>query len=498
MSKLDLTNKLTFLAKQFDVFESSKVDSLDDIHNDGMSDYENDKSNVYTITTNKISEKKSVELQEEGWEVLEVIGRLDNVIAIVSTKLNKKGKPIIKVSVEYKIFVSMIGADPTPSKICLQWMLNTFTRFLKDKDFIEARRFAIEDLPQANEYLKLFEANKRKKKFREMAKYSLKGVKDITNINDFKNLTQLFDAVDPFIVRGSTGIESLMDRYVKADKAMILFKDRKYTVYVPLVVEASTIFDDFVGWCTARKNNSNFRGYTRDYPRPDGSPSLLYIVIDNGFFNGENENLYQVHFETNQIHDRSNSTVNLYDEVLSKSDGIRNFFVDELIPLAREYKGSVDNNKFIDILIKFGHTEVLFDLFDINTPIIRIDSGTSKKTRPVPKLPDLSRFKNVSHFVVMDSSLEFVDKSIGSLKNLRNLCLCGNKITTLPKELGNLKKLQFLNIWSNPINHIPDEIKYLDQSMGGSLKRVAVNINDVGEFNYNKLKKLLPSVDWDD
>lgn len=115
----------------------------------------------------------------------------------------------------------------------------------------------------------------------------------------------------------------------------------------------------------------------------------------------------------------------------------------------------------------------------------------------MPKLPDVSRFKEVTHFVIMDSSLRELHPSIGSLKNLKNLCFSGNNIDELPSEIGRLKNLQFLNIWGNPITKIPDEIKYLDMSMGGNLKRVAVSEDDIGEANYFKLKELLPTVDWD-
>jgi len=472
MSKLDVTERLAFLAEKFDVFETDS---------DGNA---NDKRNS---------------LHEEGWEKIKIYGGRENhlVIAVVSSKPNKRGFPIIKVSVAYNVFTAMVGADPTPNKICLQWMLNTFCRDLKEGYDAEARRFVEEDLPQANEYLTLFEANKRKKKFREMAEYSLKGFKDITNINEYRSLSQLFDAVDPFIIRDPSEIESIMNRYVNMGQATIPFKDRRYTVFVPKTLDANVIFDRFSSWCTAKAGNGMFKNYTENYRKPNGDKADIYIVIDNGFFEGLNENIYQLHFETRQIKDRSNGihkNTDLYDEVLTRSVGLTNYLGSELMGMAKDFKDGVDSNYYIDILTEFGFTESLFEFFDEETPIIKIDSGTSNKKRKVPKLPDVSRFKELEMMVIMDSSLSVLHPSIGSLKNLMLLSLNGNKIKELPSELGKLKNLEFLNLVGNPITVIPESIKMLDKSRGGKLYRLAINKKDISENNYQKLVELLPSV----
>jgi hypothetical protein len=469
MSKLDITDRLAFLAEKFDVFETEDIDLVG---------------------------KKCDDHKDSEWDDSQIIkGSSDNVIGILSTKSNSRGFPIHKVSIAYNVFTSMVGADPTPNKICLQWMLNTLSRYIKKNDWVEASRFAEEDLPQANEYLTLFEVNKRKKKFADMARYSLKGFKDITNINEYKNLGQLFDAVDPFIERNASEVESLMQRYVDAKQAIIPFKDRKYTVYIPLTREANVVFGNFAGWCTARAGNTNFESYTTKNRRPNGDKSFIYIVIDNGFFNGDNENIYQIHFETRQIKDRSNgSNIDLYSEVLCKSEGILNYFGEELMTSAKTYKGGFDSNFYLELLCDFGFTDILFDFFDVETPIIRIDAETSSKKRRVPRLPDVSKFVNMTHLVIMDSSLHELHASIGSLSNLKSLVIAGNKVTDLPIEIGKLHNLEFLNIWDNPISTIPNEIKYLDSSNGGRLKVMAVKPSDLGEANYSKLQDLLPNV----
>jgi hypothetical protein len=40
---------------------------------------------------------------------------------------------------------------------------------------------------------------------------------------------------------------------------------------------------------------------------------------------------------------------------------------------------------------------------------------------------------------------------------------------------------------------IPDDIKYLDKSNGGSLFRLSISKEKIGEKNYKRLKELLPT-----
>ena len=217
---------------------------------------------------------------------------------------------------------------------------------------------------------------------------------------------------------------------------------------------------------------------------------LIYIIINNKFFSGESEELYQIHFETNQLKDRKNSqNVSIFESVLSESEGLSNFFYEELMGMAKEFKKGIENNKYLDFLIQFGFAESLFEMFPEDTPTIRI------MNREVPKLPTLSRFKNVDQFIVTKAKLVELHPSIGDLTNLEMLVLTDNRIKSLPKEIGMLKNLVFLNLTGNPIKDIPSEIACLDKSNGGSLHRVGVKEEDIGKENYRKLKSLLPQTE---
>jgi len=472
MKQTNITDRLTFLAEQFDVFEC-----------------------VSDSTENNPVGVKIEELKSDGYESKAIKTSDGTLIGILSSKANDKNRTLKKVSVCSQVFSDMIVADPSENKMYLQWMLNVFTRLIKsgtENDISSAIRFVSEDLPQANVYLVLFEDNKRKRKFRELclSSYSLKHVDDHTNINQYKSLSQLFDAVDPFIEREPSAVERTMNKFVESGQAEIPVKDRKFTLFIPKTTAASVVFDKFANWCTAKEGNGMFKSYTQNHKKPNGKNSDIYIIINNKFFSGESEELYQIHFETNQLKDRKNSqNVSIFESVLSESEGLSNFFYEELMGMAKEFKKGIENNKYLDFLIQFGFAESLFEMFPEDTPTIRI------MNREVPKLPSLSRFKNVDQFIITKAKLVELHPSIGSFSNLEMLVLTDNNIKSLPKEIGLLKNLVFLNLTGNPIKDVPSEITYLDKSNGGSLHRLGVKEKDIGKENYQKLKSLLPQTE---
>jgi len=475
MGKVDVADRLEFLAEKFDVFESDE----------------------------KGVKIKTDELTESGVTiVIPIMGNNDNVIALISNTetsgINEEYGEYVrvksKISISYVIFKAMVDSDLTTNKQYTQWMLTTFYRLLKEKKFDASLRFAEEDLPLAKEYLELFETNKRKKKFKELcvSSFTLRNVKDPTNINQYKSLSQLYDAVDPFIDRDPSEMEKLMQRYVDAGQAEIPVRDRRFTLYMPKSRDANVIFSKFANWCTCNPGNGMFDNYTKNNKKPNGKLSDIYIIIDNRFFEGELEDnyLYQIHFETSQLKNRKQNgkgSGTFFGDVILKSEGIANFFNEELTTMAKASK-DITNNLYIDYLIKFGWTEALFDIIEVYTPIIRFSN------RDVPKLPDISRFNQLNTLIINGAKLTELHPSIGSLGTLQELLLPDNKLTSLPKEIGKLKNLIMLNIKGNKIKDIPDEIKYLDKTNGGCLHRMVANRKEIGEDNYRKLKRLLPSV----
>lgn len=471
MVENQLSERLKYLAIKYNVFDTSE-----------------------SVINSKIKKFKNEETP------FEIIFDNDNefILGVIYDKIsdipNVKNQKIFEIS-DY-VFDNIVNADPTKNKSYVQWMLNTFIRLLKenkrgiDYNITSAIRFVKEDLQQANTYIKLFEENKRKKKFKELcnSSYILKNVKDPTDINQFKSLSQLFDAVDPFIERDPTELERLLKKFVDAGQAEIPFRDRQFTLYIPYTTNASVVFEKFANWCTAKPGNGMFKNYTQNNRRPDNTYSKIYIIINNKFFDGASNELYQIHFETNQIKDRHNSqNVSIFENVINKSEGLSNFFYDELIPLAKLNKNGLDNNRYLDFLISFGFCDSLFEMIDDETPTIRF------MNREIPKLPDITRFKLLDQLIITNAKLVELHPSIGELKNLEMLVLTENRIKQLPDEIGQLKNLTFLNIIGNPIEYIPEDIKYLDKSNGGSLFRLAVKKEEIGVKNYKILKQLLPT-----
>lgn len=474
MKETSISDRLTFLAETFDVFECESNETL-------LVKIENLKANGYAPSLIN----STMGLNSEN----------QSTLAILSLKTNEKERILKKVSICSDVFAAMIVADPSENKMYLQWMLNLFTRLVKDGgelSIASAIRFVNEDLPQANVYLTLFEDNKRKKKFMDLCKgsYSLKHVEDPTNINQYKSLAQLFDAVDPFIEKEPSALERTLQKFVDSGQALIPVKDRKFTLYIPKTTAASVVFANFASWCTAREGNGMFTSYTTGnlYKKPNGKDSDIYIIINNKFFTGESQEMYQIHFESHQIKDKSNgSNVSIFESVLDESEGLTNFFKEELMGMAKEFKKGIENNRYLDYLIKFGFAESLFELLDENTPTIRF------MTREIPKMPDISRFKAVDQLIICDAKMVELHPSIGKLTSLELISLTGNRIKSLPKEIGMLKNLTFINLAGNPIMDFPSEIAYLDRSRGGSLHRIGVKKEDIGAEAYRRLKELLPT-----
>ena len=383
------TNRISFLSKKYNVFNAD-TESVKKI----LANFEKEGYVNSFLTKHGVFSVMNPELYS-------------NIIGIISQRSSENTKV---VSISSDLFSKIVSADPTLNKCYVQWILNVFSNLIKNGNTLSAIRLVVEDLPQAREYITLFDKNKRKNKFITLCNSSiiLRDIKDPSDINQYKSLSQLFDAVDPFIERDSSEMEKLLSRYVNSGQAEIPFKDRKFTLYVPKHVNASTIFDKFTNWCTAKEGNGMFSHYTKMLT-PFNTNSNLFIIINNEFFNGASMELYQIHFESSQIKDRHNSTnIDIYNSVISKSEGLSKFFSEYLIKHAKKLKSDLDQNYYLKFSLSFGFCDTLFEVLDETTPIIRFIDYK------IPKLPNMDRFKNLNQLIMVNTNLTDLDPSVGN------------------------------------------------------------------------------------
>lgn len=455
----NIDKRLAYLAETFDVFDATE--ELDDIINKYNQDSYEDIVKVVDPITN-------------------------NILGLVSEKLKNEDswRVIRKSSVELTVFSSMISADPTDNKIYLQWLLNTYSGFLRNNETEEAIRFACEDLPVAKQYLELFEQNKKKQEFKKLCSnnFNLSEIKDHSNINQYKSLSKLYDAVDPFIEKDYSGLKSNILRYVNINEAEITYKSRHFTVYLPKSRNAMIIFDKFSSWCTAKPENGMFKHYTTTFPRPDGNSSKLYVVIPSTFFEGTTNELYHVHFESNQFYNKGNASIDP-KLLLSSDSGIIEYFGSELAEVIKSGKNKLlIKNPYMTQADKIGVGYLIFSVLDETLDSIRL---INKGIGIIPK--EINRFKQLTHLAIVNSNVISVDDKICELTELKVLSLNKNPIKKLPANIDSLKKLEYLALCDTDIKTLPDSISKLDTSNGGSLRYVAISESDIVYDINNKL-----------
>jgi len=472
MKKNKSIERIAFLAEKFNVFTNDEYKGL--IEKDG----------VITVYGNEIDRE---------------------VIALYTVKMYDNGDLKVDdhnntisnwIGIHENVFINMVQSDPTVNKIYVQWMLSVFTNYLKKGQRIFAKRFACEDLPQAKEYLELFDANKYKKAFKRIcsANFAFNNITDPSNINQYKNLSQLFDAVDPYIERDVSNLERGLVRFVKSGEAEIPFKDRNFTVYTPFTKEASAVLSSFTSWCTSKLSYSNHEGYTNQ-KTPMGTKSKLYVIFDNNFFLPEedpnhSDGLWQLHVESGQLQNKSNSSEpNFVGKVLDKSEGISEYFYDLLIKMARMGGDNISKNVYASRLINFGFSDILFEIIGKDVDKIQFQNQNLRK------IPDMTKFKNLSSLYLYNVKLEELHDSVSKLKKLNTLSLPNNKLKTIPRGVCYLKNLTSINLVGNNIESLPDELGKLDRKNGGGLIRIAFGKKEVSKEILAKARRLLPTTE---
>ena len=396
-----------------------------------------------------------------------------NGIDIAYLVKSKKGKQSVKLSEE--IFNDIVSADPSPNKQYVQWMIQVFMRHINEGDIDQAIRFLSEDLPEANEYLSVFDSVKNKKVFKRSAPNRPNAPQDVTNINQYNDLSHLYSIVSPFIgaeddedgEEGESKLWKKLKKYVDLGEAKLAYRDNDVLIYTPLTIESSCEpLGPLASWCTRREGNSYFDSYRRNNPKPDGSLSDYYVIMPKKLFDGDDEGgLYplQFHFESNQIHDKGNSSIERsgkLTQVLDRFSGMKTFFQKELGKLVemdiRKGTGLMDSH-YIKYLNMFGgkvQDHVSGEAY--SEGVVNIKKLASQTTGPLQSNKYLQwLMQNTEGVIITDyldtENTKALDFSNLSLKRLPDL----SKFSSLERITANSCGLESLP----PINHLPIDSK---------------------------------------
>lgn len=466
-------------------------------------------------------------------ETVEPIQGHDGIdIAYIVT--NKKGKS--KVVLTDEIFTDIVDSDPTRKKEFVQWMITVFMRHLKDGDIDQAVRFLTEDLPEANEYLEVFDTVRKKKVFKTGAPNRPNAPENVSDITQYNDLAHLYSIVSPFIGSDDEdgGLWGKLKKFIDLGHAKLAYRDNDVLVYTPQTIDSSCEpLGNLASWCTRREGNSYFDSYRRNNPKPDGSLSDYYVVMPKKLFDGDDEQMYplQFHFESGQLHDKNNRSIERGDlpKVLSKFPGATDFFKKELGALAtgdiRNGSGLMDS-KYLNYLTKFGGNvkDVIDDeVWDAGVESIRklaseqqgaLQSNKYLKwlmenTEGViitdfldPKmetldfsgiqmreLPDLSKFKNATRITAEGCGLTKMPPRNQLGEDIEIMTFQRNQITEAPPEgYGTLSNLFVMNLIDNPINKFNVDVLEELTSDTGSLARFVYSENSINLTPENQEK----------
>lgn len=374
---------------------------------------------------------------------------------------NNKGKQSIKLTDE--IFNDIVEADPSRNKQYIQWMVQVFLRHINDGDVEQAIRFLTEDLPEAGEFLTIFDDVKNKKVFKRSAPNRPNAPQNVTDINQYTSLSQLYSVVSPFIGAsdeesedGESPLWKKLKKYIDLGEAKLVYRDGDVLIYSPLTIESSCDpLGSLASWCTRREGNTYFDSYRKNNPKPDGTTSDYYVIMPKNLFNGDDEgNTYplQFHFESNQLHDKNNSSIERSSElnaVLSRFPGMTEFFKKELGKLVEMdvVKGTgLMDSSYIKYLNMFGgKTEEIISGEVYQKGVDNIKKLASQQKVPLQQNKYLKwLMENTENVEILDyldpdvtESLDFSNMSLGKLPNMTKF----HKVDRITANNCNLKVL---------------------------------------------------------
>lgn len=186
--------------------------------------------------------------------------------------------------------------DPTQKKKYVNWMISRY---------LQGGIKRLEDIPsKISDWLDTYDRLARTKKLKPEHK----------DIGRIKNDSQLADLIRVYadVETQSKSEKKSAEEQAMYDskKAKLLYDDEEWKLVIPLTEEASCYFGKNTQWCTAAKNHSMFSHYNMD------GPLIVMIHKPSG-------KRWQLHFESNQFMDATDSPVRLFELMSKAPEGIR-------------------------------------------------------------------------------------------------------------------------------------------------------------------------------
>ena len=166
-------------------------------------------------------------------------------------------------------------ADPTQNKAHTQWIVSRYRQ----------GQFRQEDHPRIREALSTFD--------RPAVKAGLKAANKPTDINQYKSLSDLEDAVEPH-KEAISGKEE--EKKIKTEGADLIHSSNGETVHHIKTKGAACSYGAGTKWCTAGEKNNMFDEFNKDGP--------IHIIQHQG-------RKYQFHNKNNQFMDEKNKPTDI-------------------------------------------------------------------------------------------------------------------------------------------------------------------------------------------
>ena len=206
-------------------------------------------------------------------------------------------------NIDYKIFLDIIEADPK-TKISGNYILRIgpYSKILIN--IYNNGNLNMEDLPKATDYLEI------------IYKYNIP-----LRSNDITSIADIYEKVKTKMFVSNQSVNNVFN-LLQPDEYKLILNSEKWLLITPISERASCYLGINTQWCTTwgqyslnpsnKTKTNHFKTYTKDGP--------LYIII-----NKEDPTIkYQIHIETNQFKNPSDSEVKNREQIFETMPEVKN------------------------------------------------------------------------------------------------------------------------------------------------------------------------------